>query len=269
MVRVAVHCGPVSARQFPVLQGLYRESHSPGAASRRRIDGNARISPQNSLRREQRLSQAGSAKDMAEYRILSNGEGFAEAVAAGHYSETSFSQLFDYCPEQLLTDDQRRRLDHLLFHVPRLHARRTKRQRKEAEELLALIAPVTQGSLVPEARELLLKRIAGIAIRASNRPKRPVLLLEPYEILLAKWIKQSVEACIKEQRPLNVAWWGPVTEEPAWSKLPLSERAIRIADKALRDRGLDLPSLATLRNRMSRISDLRHLIVNDCEEKQG
>lgn len=206
---------------------------------------------------------------MAEYRIHSRGEGFAKAVAAGHYSETSFSQLFDYCPEQLLTDDQRLRLDHLLFHMPRLHARRTKDQKKEASELLALIAPATEGSLVPEARELLLKRIAGIAIRASNRPKRPVSLLESYEILLAKWIKQSVEACIREQRPLSVTWWGPVTEEPAWSELPLSERSIRIADKALRDRGIDLPSLATLRNRMSAIPDLRHLFVNDREEKQG
>jgi hypothetical protein len=206
---------------------------------------------------------------MAEYRIHSRGEGFAKAVAGGHYSETSFSKLFDYCPERLLTDDQRRRLDHLLFHMPRLHARRTKEQRKEASELLALIAPATEGPLVPEARELLLKRIAGIAIRASNRPKRPLSLLEPYEILLAKWIKQSVEICIKEQRPLNVMWWGPVTEEPSWARLPLSERAIRIASKALHDRGLDLPSLATLRNRMSRISDLRHLIVNEREEKQG
>lgn len=206
---------------------------------------------------------------MAEYRIHSRGAGLAKAIANGFYSERYFSELFDYCPEQLLTDEQRRRLDHLLFHIPRLRARRTKKQREEAEELLKLIGPVTEGALAPEARDLLLRRIAGGTIRLPHRPRTrlPNSGFDP--ALLAKWIKQSVEGCIEEGQPLDVPWWGILTEDPSWSELPLAERSLRIARKALRDREIDVPSCATLRNRMSKIPDLRHLIVKAREEKQG
>ena len=205
---------------------------------------------------------------MADYRIHSRGAGLAKAIAKGFYSERYFSELFDYCPEQLLTEDQRRRLDHFLLHVPRLHARRTKKQREDAEELLKLIGPVTKGALVPEARELLLRRIAGGTIRQPHRPpKRTSSGIDAS--LLAKWIKQSVEGCIEQGRPLDVPWWGIVTDDPSWSELPLAERSLRIAWKALHDREIDVPSCATLRNRMSQIPDLRHLIVKAREEKQG
>ncbi len=206
---------------------------------------------------------------MAKYRIHSRGGGLAGAIANGFYSERYFSQLFDYCPPQLLTDEQRRRLDHFLFQVPRLHARRSKMQKQEAEELLELVAPLTQDSLVPEARRLLLKRIAGSAIRPSHRPQRRTASLKTDEIILAKWIKQSVEGCIEEGRTLEVPRWGAVAEDPSWSTLPKAERSIRIAWKALHDREYDLPSYATLRNSMSTIPDLRHLIVKAREEEQG
>ena len=206
---------------------------------------------------------------MTEYRIHSRGEGLAKAIEGGFYSETYFSQLFDYCPEQLLTDEQRRGLDDFLFRVPRLHAHRTRKQREEAEELLKLIGPLTERALLPEARKLLLKRIAVGPIRKPHRPANRTFSRKSDAWLLAKWIKQSVEACIVEGRPLDVPWWGLVTEDPSWSKLPLAERSLRVAWKALHDRDIDVPSCATLRNRMSEIADLRHLIVKAREEKQG
>lgn len=203
---------------------------------------------------------------MPEYRIISRGEGFAKPIADGFYSETYFSQLFKYCPEQLLTEAQHRWLDGFLLNVPRLHARRNKQQRLEAEELLKLIARVTEGALVPDARELLLRRIAGGTIRQPHRPANQSSTLATDPGLLTKWIKQSVELCIEEGLPLTVPWWGMVEEDSSWSELPLAERSLRIARRALSNRGFRLPSDATLRNQMSRIVDLRHLIVKAREE---
>jgi hypothetical protein len=206
---------------------------------------------------------------MAEYRFITRGAGLAEAIADGFYSEGYFSQLFDQCPEQLLTDEQRRGLDRFLFCVPNLHSRRTTKQREQAKCLLRLIGPLTKDTLVPEARELLLRRISGGTIRQPHRPANQVSHRGYDATLLAKWIKQSVEACIEEGRPLIVPRWGSVAEDPLWSTLPIAERSIRIAWRALYERDFDLPSYATLRNRMSKIADLRHLIVKAREEEQG
>jgi hypothetical protein len=206
---------------------------------------------------------------MAEYRIHSRGAGLAKAIASGFYSERSFSQLFDYCPEKLLTRRQRGKLDDLLFNVPRLHARRTRKQREKAEELLKLIGPVTKDALVPEARDLLLKRIAGKTVRKPHRPTRLPSHRDVDITILAKWIKQSVELCVEEGLPLNVPRWGLVAEDPSSSKLPLAERSIHTACKALRERGFEVPSCATLRNRISTFPDFRHLIVKARKEEQG
>ena len=206
---------------------------------------------------------------MAEYRFYTRGAGLAEALADGFYSETYFSQLFDQCPEQLLTDEQRRQLDHFLWHVPRLYARRTTKQRQQAQELLKLIGPLTKDALVPKARELLLRRIAGETIRQPHRPANQISHRTFDTMLLAKWIKQSVEACIREGQPLNVPHWGAVGEDPSWSKLPIAERSLRIARRALVERGFSPPSDAALRNGMSKIADLRQLIMKAREEEQG
>ncbi len=207
---------------------------------------------------------------MVEFVIHSRGTGLAKVIASGLYSEKFFSELFDFTPEQLLTEEQRRRLDNLLFRMPRLHGRRTKKQRLEAEELLEIIASVTEGELDAEARELLLKRIAGATIRPPHRPKKTRKFGYDFDVTVqAKWIKQSVELCIQEGIPLNVPRWGDVEDDPSWSTLPTAERASRIAWKVLHERGFEPPSPATLRNRISEIPDLRHLIVKAREEIQG
>ena len=206
---------------------------------------------------------------MAEYRFNTRGAGLADAIANGFYSETYFTGLFDQCPEKLLTEEQRRQLDHFLLYVPRLHARRTTKQRRQAKDLAELIGPLTKDALVPEARELLLRRIAGETIRQAHRPAHKISDRQSDTMLLAKWIKQSVEACIREGQPLNVPRWGVVGEEPSWSQLPLAERSLRIARKALVERGFRPPADPALRNGMSKIPDLRQLIVNAREEEQG
>jgi hypothetical protein len=206
---------------------------------------------------------------MAEYRFNTRGAGLAEAIRDGLYSESYFSGLIDQCPETLVTDEQRRQLDYFLLHVPRLQARRTTKQRQQAQDLLELIRPLTKDVLVPEARELLLKRIAGETIRQAHRPANQTSHRLSDTMLLAKWIKQSVEACIREGQPLNVPRWGVVSEDPSWSQLPLAERSLRIARGALVARGFRPPADAALRNGMSKISDLRQLIVNAREEEQG
>lgn len=206
---------------------------------------------------------------MAEYRITSRGGGLPKAIAAGLYCETFFIELFDYCPEQLLTSQQRSELERFLLHVPPLHARRTKEQRTQAHELLSLIAPLSEQAFVPEARVLLLKRIAGERIRPAHRPPKRVWGFDDDTMLLAKWIKQSVEICIKEGQPLSAPYWGEVREDEAWAELPIGQRSLHIARCALEERGFRLPADPTVRNRMSKIGDLCDLIVKAREEKQG
>jgi hypothetical protein len=208
---------------------------------------------------------------VAAFRFYTRGAGLAEAIADGFYCETYFTGLFRECPEPLLTEGQFGRLEQFLFMVPRLHAKRTKSQRAEAAELLSLISEATAGALVEEARELLCRRIAGERIRAAHRPKANKHLAgrDGQAILLAKWIKQSVEECLRKGWALEVPRWGSVQEDPVWLKLPRSERALQIACSAVRGRGYPLPSDPTLRNRMSQIPDLHHLIVKAREEKQG
>ena len=208
---------------------------------------------------------------MAKYRFYTRGAGLAEAIASGFYCETYFTGLFSQCPERLLTEVQFQRLEQFLFAVPPLHAKRTKSQRDEAAELLSLISTATAGALVEDARDLLCRRIAGQTIRAASRPKSNKSLNNPdaQAILLTKWIKQSIEQCLREDRDLEVPHWGAVEEDPAWSDLPCSQRALKFAVRAVRGRGYQLPSEPALRNRMSQIPDLHHLIMKAREEKQG
>lgn len=206
---------------------------------------------------------------MAEYRIYTRGAGLAKAIGKGHYDERYFSELFDQCPERLLTDEQRRQLDHFLEHVPRLQARRTAKQREQGQHFVELIGPLTKDALVPGARELLLRRIAGHTVRQSHRPANQISHRLSDTLILAKWIKQSVEACLREGRPLSVPRWGVVEEDPSWSRLPRAERSLRIARRALIERGYRPPADGALRNGMCKIPDLRHLIVKAREAKQG
>jgi hypothetical protein len=190
---------------------------------------------------------------MAEFRIITRGEGLKEALRRGYPPAELLLGRLDLTPEPLLEPDQLERLKVFLRTAPPRASRRTIRQREDAQELSRLIRCSNADALTEEAKTILVDCVEGKLTRRKGRPNKVVHLMGDDAVLpgLAAELAYALELRLQEGGPLEIPEWGLIKEDPASSNLPLKTRALTIAQKALRERGFHVPSLARLRNRIS------------------
>lgn len=190
---------------------------------------------------------------MAEYRIISRGEGFRKALDKGYPGAKNFEELLNFTPEPLLEPLDMQRLRELLRNVPAKAQRRTERQRIEAQELADLVRTSSSDALCDDAKEILIQRIEGKAVGRRGRPLLSVGLLSDVAVVpsLAAELKHAVELLLADGLPLDLAEWGLIEEKPETKGLPLKLRALTIARDAMQDRGYNVPSLRRLQNRIA------------------
>lgn len=183
---------------------------------------------------------------MAEYRFVVRGEGLVSAIEEGFFCTSYFTDLLDRTPEPLLPPDALQQLNNFL-EDPSPPDRWNKTRKQEGLAFAALVQASQRDALVPEAKDLLCKYLSGKSLRKRGRPSKKFRALRDLP-LIAKVIKDHVEVCLREGKPLIIPKLGEVFEDGEWRSLPVSERAMLIAHKALQDRGYDPPSVRTLRN---------------------
>lgn len=192
---------------------------------------------------------------MAKFCFELRGEGFAEHVETEFFRVSNLVDLLNRTPEPLLEAAQFGRL--LTFIGKDVPVDRwTSEHRHEGLALAALVRASERDALVPEAKGVVCAYLEGKLKRRAGRPKKIFSLSGRDLPMLAKFIKQHVEICIQKGQPLVIPQLGEVCEEPEWQRLPTSERAMRIAHKALSDWGLNPPAVATLRNKLPKFSTL-------------
>ncbi len=192
---------------------------------------------------------------MAEFKIVSRGEGFVEWVKEGYFHPSYLADLLDKAPEPLLGADAFNQLQTFLRDFAPPDRWRVKRKR-EGLALAALVRASTSDAVVQEVKDLLCQYLSGRSIRRRGRPAKISPLSALDLPLLAKFFKDHIEIALCEGAPLVVPKFGMVHEEEGWRDLAISERAMLIAHKALRDRGFHPPSPRTLRNQLPRRSTL-------------
>lgn len=209
---------------------------------------------------------------MTEFRIISRGEGVAQAIGEGYFRDEGFAQLLNHAPSPLLEPDDLARLRHFLEVVPARKDRRTKTQQEEAESLAALVRAGQAEALCEEAKEILALRVEGKAFRGRGRPKASKAIVNDRLVLLylAIGLKHSIEKCLGASLPLEIPNWGPVNDYPEFYELPLKTRALHMAHAALRDRGFRMPSVSRLRNQMAEVDSYsREFIVKARDSEAG
>lgn len=192
---------------------------------------------------------------MAKFIFIVRGEGFPHFVRTEFCRSSHFADLLRRTPEQLLEGSQFERLQTFLADNAPVDRWKAERKR-EGMALAALVRASNRDALIPEVKALLCQHLEGKLPRKRGRPKKPGGGSRHDMPLLAKFVKEHVELCISEGRPLEIPAFGAVEEQAEWRKVPPSERAMRIAHKMLRDRGYNPPSIRTLRNKLPKESTL-------------
>ena len=192
-------------------------------------------------------------EQMVEFRLDLRGQCFAEWVRnGGYHGPPDFIDLVSRRPEPLLPQADLTCLIEFLESAPQATERWSVAQRHQAKRLLALVEASPADVLVPEAKELLCKLLAGKSLLPPGRPRRMVKRSGGLDDRLACHVHEIVARQLAAPDAVSEPFaWGAVPVYEQFKSLPPAERALRTTYEWMRERGLAVPSFPRFRNRIS------------------